>query len=73
MTDPLLTARQVAAVLGVKPGTVLDWFERGELPGYRLTGRVGAPVRFRESELEAWLESCRCGASHPTSRVNQGR
>ena len=74
MTEPLLTARQVAELLGFKAGTVLDQFERGELPGFKLPN--GA-VRFRASELEAWLEGCRAqpaasvapGESHPARTV----
>lgn len=63
-TDRLLTARQVAEYLGYAPATVLDKWERGELPGFRLSSRA---VRFRESEIEAWLESRRGGPS-PTVR-----
>jgi excisionase family DNA binding protein len=48
----LLTTRQVAAFLGVSPETVLRRWRSGELPGYRLASNV---LRFRESELEAWL------------------
>jgi hypothetical protein len=39
---------------------VLDKWEAGELPGFRL-GKVGGPVRFRWSEIEAWLEPYRRG------------
>lgn len=49
----LLTARQVAAVLGVNRETVLRWTRRGELPAIKLPG--GA-IRYREVDLEAWLE-----------------
>ena len=59
--EPLLTARQLADILGLAPGTVLDRFERGDLPGFRLGGRRGSPVRFRWSEVEAWLEDGRVG------------
>ena len=58
MTDRLLRAFEVADLLGFSPATVLDRFERGDLPGFRL-GRKGGPVRFRESEIEAWIESRR--------------
>ncbi len=61
MREPLLTAREVAELLGLSPATVLDRFQRGELPGFRLGGHVGDPVRFRWSELEAWLETGRVG------------
>jgi excisionase family DNA binding protein len=56
VTDRLLTTRQVAAFLGVSPETVLRRWRAGELPGYRLASNV---LRFRESELEAWLEGTR--------------
>lgn len=59
MTDRLMTAREVAELLGLSCATVLDRFERGDLPGYRLFGRKGGPVRFRLAELEETLASWR--------------
>jgi excisionase family DNA binding protein len=57
--EKLLKARDVAELLGLEMGTVLDRFQRGEIPGFRLGGK-GGPVRFRLSEIEEWLEtSCR--------------
>jgi len=62
VTERLLTARELADLLGLSTGTILDRFECGDLPGFRLFGgRVGAPVRFRWSEVEAMLEDGRCG------------
>lgn len=52
MTGRLLTARQVADLLGVSAETVLRWTRRGDLPAIRLPG--GA-IRFREDELDVWL------------------
>jgi excisionase family DNA binding protein len=49
----LLTAREVADLLGVSAETVLRWTRRGELPAIRLPG--GA-IRYREHDLERWLE-----------------
>jgi excisionase family DNA binding protein len=54
VTDRLLTTRQVAEWLGFSPETVLRRYRAGELPGIRLASNV---LRFRESEVEAWLES----------------
>lgn len=62
MSERLLRATDVAQLLAVSPSTILDWFEAGKLPGYRLGGRVGSPVRFRESEVLAWVEQGRVGA-----------
>jgi predicted DNA-binding transcriptional regulator AlpA len=58
MNEPerLLTARELGDLLSFKPATVLDKWERGELPGFKLP--CGA-VRFRWSEIDAWLEGCR--------------
>jgi excisionase family DNA binding protein len=58
--ERLVKARDVAELLSLEMDTVLDRFQRGELPGFRLGGRKGAPVRFRLSEIEEWLEeTCR--------------
>jgi len=58
-TEPLFTARQLGEVLGLSTATVLDRFERGDLPGFRLFGRKGGPVRFKLSEIEETLASWR--------------
>ena len=55
--------REVSEMFGLWVKTVLTRFERGDLPGFRLYGRVGAPVRFRLSDLEAAVaELGSCGA-----------
>jgi excisionase family DNA binding protein len=68
VTERLLTAAELAELLRLSPATVLDRWERGDLPGYRLFGRKGGPVRFRLSEIEAALESWRVGAK-PCARA----
>ncbi len=59
MSERLLTAAQVAEYLGLSTAAVLDRFEAGSLPGFRLWGKKGGPVRFRLSEIEAQLEGWR--------------
>lgn len=54
--EPLLTARDLADRLAVSSNTILDWWQQGRLPGFKL--HSGA-VRFRESEIVAWLEAQR--------------
>lgn len=61
MSETLLTARELGAYLGLSPDTVLDRFERGDLPGFRLFGKKGGPVRFRLSEIEAKLATWQVG------------
>jgi excisionase family DNA binding protein len=53
VTGRLLTARAVAEQLGLSPETVLRWARLGRLPAIHLSNRA---IRFREAELEAWLE-----------------
>jgi excisionase family DNA binding protein len=52
VTGPLLTAREVADLLGVSSETVLRWTRRGDLPAIKLPG--GA-IRYREPDIEQWL------------------
>ena len=55
VNDRLLTTRQVAEYLGFSPETVLRRYRAGEIPGIRSGSNV---LRFREREVEAWLQSC---------------
>ncbi len=57
MNDQLLTAAKLADYLGFSASTILDMWERGDLPGFK----IGRAVRFRPAEVEAWLEGCRRG------------
>lgn len=57
MSEPLKTAQEIGEHLGLSTATVLDRFEAGHLPGFRLFGRKGGPVRFRLSEIEDQLEA----------------
>ena len=53
MSEPrLLTARELAAWLGVSPATVLRRWRAGEIPGFRIASNC---LRFDRAELEAWL------------------
>lgn len=51
-TDRLITARELAEMLGVSTESVLRWTRRGDLPAFKLPG--GA-VRYRQDQVDAWL------------------
>jgi len=56
MTSRLLTAREVADILGLKSAeTVLRWTRRGEWRGVA-TRLPGGAIRYREDKLDQWLE-----------------
>ena len=65
--EPLLTTREVADFLGLSPETVLRRWRTGELPGYRLASNI---LRFRESELEAWLRARGPGAAEEVAAIH---
>lgn len=56
MADNLLSPKQLALLLGVATVTVRVWRQRRQGPPYH---RVGGRVKYRESDVAAWLESNR--------------
>ena len=61
MTEKLLTAAEVAELTGLNVPWILRKFENGQVPGFKLGDGRQAPVRFRLSEIEAWLDAQRRG------------
>jgi excisionase family DNA binding protein len=52
VSEPLLTARELAELLCISPDTLLRWTRAGKVPALRLPG--GA-IRYRPDAIEAWL------------------
>jgi excisionase family DNA binding protein len=70
VTGRLLTAREVADRFGLTVETILRWTRSGELPAFKL----GTAVRYREADLEAWLEQRATGpAPRGVSPTRDGR
>jgi excisionase family DNA binding protein len=62
MTDERwLSVDDVAAYLGVRRGTVYKWVERLGLPARK----VGRLLKFKRSEIDAWVERRSAGAGKP--------
>lgn len=59
--ERLLTAAQLAEKLGMSTRWVLTEFEEGRMPGFKMNDTPNGRIRFRESEVERWLESRRRG------------
>lgn len=50
----LLSQQALAEYLGVPLGTLTDWRYRGKGPAYAV---VGKHVRYRATDVEAWLDA----------------
>ena len=59
MVPEVMTVSEVAEYLRVNPQTVYRKAKAGELPAVR----IGRAIRFRRSELDAWLKSLSAGSS----------
>jgi excisionase family DNA binding protein len=64
---PLLTTREAAEILRVRPETVLRWHESGKLCGFRISSRA---LRFDPDELDAFLAGVRAA---PSAQLLEGR
>jgi excisionase family DNA binding protein len=56
MTDEWLTLQQAAQLLGVHPGTVRSWSDKGKIPVHRTRG---GHRRFKRAEVELWASTSR--------------
>lgn len=62
MTDERwLSVDDVAVHLGIRRGTVYKWVERLALPARK----VGRLLKFKRSEIDAWVERRSAGAEKP--------
>jgi excisionase family DNA binding protein len=77
VTEHLLSARELADLLGFTAATVVNWAEAGTVPAFKIGGRL----RFRESEVLEWLEARRVNGPRvaggevspaPTARLGPG-
>jgi len=49
--EKLLTIKELSELLQVKKGTIYQWVHMGFVPYIKL----GTGVRFKESQIEAWI------------------
>lgn len=51
--EKLLSPQEVAAIIGVRVGTVYSWISRGvPIPHVKISGTI----RFQEKSLRGWIE-----------------
>ena len=54
--DPLLTDRQVAKLTGISAGTLRWWRHQGQSEGPKHFNLGPRAVRYKKSDVEAWIE-----------------
>jgi excisionase family DNA binding protein len=59
----LLTVKEIAEMLGVKPKTIYQWVLLGQIPFYKLNGSV----RFDLDDIRGWVLTCK---KSPTAGYN---
>ena len=64
--EKLVNGKVAAQHLGVSYRTIMRWAEEGILPYYVLGGeaRRRKTIRFRLSELDAWVDASGSGAAY---------
>jgi len=60
--DEIMTLEEVAKYLKVSERTVINWVNRGELPG----GKIGTTWRFKREDIEKWVNR-KLGSGFATS------
>lgn len=60
-TDRLLTEAEAAALLNLQPGTLRYWRSTGRI-GQPPFVRIGRQVRYRASDLAAYMDGLTAGA-----------
>lgn len=48
----LLSVKQVAEIINIKPSTIYAWAELGKIPHVKLNGTL----RFRLEDIQSWIE-----------------
>jgi excisionase family DNA binding protein len=61
LNGSLLSTRALAERVGLSPETILRYWRRGDIAGYR----IGGVLRFSEADIADWLAERRQEATHP--------
>ena len=67
--NEFMTPAQVAEMLGVQEQTLTAWRARGRYPGLRYV-KVGRAVRYRRTDVEAWLDGRTYGHTGDTESTD---
>ena len=60
--EQLLTIKDLCERFRVSPSVIYEKVTNKEIPHIRLGTGPKAPIRFREKDIDAWIESLKVGA-----------
>ncbi len=67
MQDRFLNIAELSEYLSIKRSTLYSYVESGLLPHYR----IGKLVRFKQSEIDRWIETRKREVVHVERKVNR--
>jgi excisionase family DNA binding protein len=65
----LIGIKEVSEILNVKPSTVYQWAELGQMPSIKLNGSL----RFDVEDVMHWIKSCKKAAESSYNPLIQAR
>ena len=65
----LVSVKEVSEILNVKPSTLYQWVELGQIPCFKLNGCL----RFDIDEIENWIKSCKKEVASSYNPFTQAR
>ena len=65
----LISISDLSDLLNMKTKTIYAKAEAGEIPCYR----IGRLIRFKQEEIEAWLDTCRNGKPNKHEKASRKR
>lgn len=65
----LVTVKEIAEILRIKPSTVYQWAELGQIPCIRLN----SALRFDLKDIQIWISDCKKDANSGYNPFTQAR
>ena len=65
----LVTVKDVSQMMNVRPSTLYQWAELGQMPCVKINGAL----RFDLEDIMKWIESCKKGVSSGYNPLVQAR
>jgi excisionase family DNA binding protein len=65
----LITIKEAAEILNVKPSTLYQWAELGQVPCFKINGSL----RFDVEDITKWIKSCKIEAHSSYNPLTQAR